>query len=96
LRKNASEHAMGAAVVVTVDVAVAGWVSGAERHPTLPEDESEESAETRDDSEGAGALAESVNRSGCEASSAGRRDMCARMEDALRANTVLEYNIFVC
>jgi hypothetical protein len=76
-----------------VDVAVAGRVSGAERHPTLPEDEREDSAETMDESEGAGALVESVKRSGCDASSAGRRDMWARMEDALRARTVLEYNI---
>jgi len=67
---------------VDVAVAVAGWASGAERHPTLPEDEREESAETREESEGAGALAESVKRKGCEASSAGRRDKCARMEDA--------------
>ena len=69
-----------------------GWV-GAERHPTLPEEENEERAETRGGSEGAGALVESVKRSGCEASSAGSRDICARMEDALRASTVLEYNI---
>jgi hypothetical protein len=65
-----------------VDVAVPGWKSGAERHPTLPEDEKDESAETREESEGVGALVESVKRKGCEASSAGRRDMCARMEDA--------------
>jgi len=48
----------------------------------------------RGDSEGGGALVESAKRSGCEASSAGRRDMCARMEEALRASTVLEYNIW--
>jgi hypothetical protein len=70
--------------MLAVDVAVAapGWVSGAERHPTQPEEEKEESAETREESEGAGALAERVKKKGCEASSAGRRDMCARMEDA--------------
>ncbi len=40
-----------------------GWV-GAERHPTLPEEENEERAETRVASEGAGALVERVKRSG--------------------------------
>jgi len=40
-----------------------GWV-GAERHPTLPEEENEERAETRGASEGAGVLVESVKRSG--------------------------------
>lgn len=80
--------------VVVVAVAVAGWESGAERHPTLPEEESAESAETSGESDGAGALVERVKRSGCDASSAGRREMCARMEDALRASTVLEYNMF--
>jgi hypothetical protein len=40
-----------------------GCVS-AERHPTLPEEENEERAETRDASEGAGALVERVKRSG--------------------------------
>jgi len=88
---------MGAAVLVVVvavvAVAVAGWASGAERHPTLPEEESAESAETSGESDDAGALVESVKRNGWEASSAGRRDMCARMDDALRASTVLEYNI---
>jgi hypothetical protein len=91
---------MGAAVLsvvvamVAVAFVVASWESGAERHPTLPEVESAESAETSDESEDAGALVESVKRSGWEASSAGRREMCARMEDALRASTVLEYNMF--
>ena len=80
--------------IVAVALAVAGWEIGAERHPTLPEEESAESAETSGESEDAGALVESVKRSGWEASSAGRREMCARMEDALRASTVLEYNIF--
>jgi hypothetical protein len=59
LRKNASEHAMGAADAPGAP----GWV-GAERHPTLPEEENEERAETRVASEGAGALVESVKRSG--------------------------------
>ena len=40
-----------------------GWV-GAERHPTLPEEENEERAETRVASEGGGALVERVKRSG--------------------------------
>ena len=88
---------MGAAVsvvvVAVVPVAVAGWVSGAERHPTLPEDESAESAETSGESDDTGALVESVKRSGWEVTSAGRRVMCARIEDALRASTVLEYNM---
>jgi hypothetical protein len=57
LRKNANEHAMGAGR------APPGWV-GAERHPTLPEEEKEESAETRGGSDGAGALVESVKRRG--------------------------------
>jgi hypothetical protein len=59
LRKNASEHAMGAA-----DTPVAPGLVGAERHPTVPEEENEERAETRVASEGAGALVESVKRSG--------------------------------
>jgi len=50
--------------VVAVAVAVVGWVSGAERHPTLPEEESAESAETSGESDDAGALVESVKRSG--------------------------------
>ena len=37
---------------------------GAERHPTLPEEENEERVETRVASEDAGALVESVKRSG--------------------------------
>jgi hypothetical protein len=37
---------------------------GAERHPTLPEEENEERVETRVASEGAGALVERVKRSG--------------------------------
>jgi len=64
LRKNASEHAMGASVVVVAVAAAAGWSSGAERHPTLPADERAESAETRGESDGVGALAESAKRSG--------------------------------
>jgi len=65
LRKNASEHAMGASVVVVVVVvAAAGWSSGAERHPTLPADERAERAETRGESDGVGALADSAKRSG--------------------------------
>ena len=61
---------MGAAVlvvavaVVAVAVEVVGWVSGAERHPTLPEEESAESAETSGESDDADALVESVKRSG--------------------------------
>jgi hypothetical protein len=83
LRKNAREHAMGAP----------GW-DGAVRQPTLPEEESAESAETRGDSDGAGVLVERVKRSGWEASEAGRHDMCARTDDALRARTVLAYNMW--
>ena len=56
MRKNVSEHAMGA------DAGAPGCV-GAERHPTLPE-EKEESAETRGGNEGAGALVENVKRRG--------------------------------
>ena len=67
------------------------WVS-AERHPTLLEEEKVESAETRG-SDGAGALVERLKRRGGEAISAGRRDMCARIEDALRASTVVQYNM---
>lgn len=59
MRKNASEHAMGAA-----DAPGALGCVGAERHPTLPEEENEERVETRVASEGAGALVESVKRSG--------------------------------
>jgi len=73
-QKIAIEHVMAA-----VDVAVAGCVNGAKRHPTLPEDGGEESTETRGESEGVGALVKSVKREGCEASSTGRRDtVCAR------------------
>ena len=61
MRKNASEHAIGAADAPWA--CVAGWI-GAERHPTLPEEENEERAETRVASEGAGALVERVKRSG--------------------------------
>jgi hypothetical protein len=57
LRKNASEHAMGAASDAP------GWI-GAERQPTLPEEEKDERVETRVASEGGGALVESVKRSG--------------------------------
>jgi len=39
------------------------WV-GAERHPTLPEEENEERTERRGGSEGVGAFVESVKRSG--------------------------------
>lgn len=69
-----------------------GW-DGAVRQPTLPEEERAERAETRGDSDGAGVLVERVKRSGWEASEAGRHDMCARTDDALRARTVLAYNM---
>ena len=36
--------------------------------------------------DGFGAFVESVKRKGWEASSAGRRDICARLEDGLRAS----------
>ena len=68
-----------------------GWV-GAERHPPLLEEEKDESAKTRG-SDGAGALVERLKRRGGEAISVGRRDMCARIEDALRASTVVQYNM---
>jgi hypothetical protein len=58
LRKNASEHAMGAGRAPPP-----GWV-GAERHPTLPEEEKEERAETSGGRDGDGALVESVKRRG--------------------------------
>jgi hypothetical protein len=59
LRKNAGEHAMGASVVVVaVAATAAGWVGGAERVPTLPED----------------GRAENAKRSGWKASSVGRCD----------------------
>ena len=84
LRKKANEHAM------TGDAP--GWVA-AERHPTLPDVEKDESADTSGASDGVGALAESVKRSGWAASEAGRRDRWERMDDALRARIVLEYSI---
>ena len=58
MRKNAREHAMGAADAPEVP----GWI-GAERHLTLLEEENDERAETRVASEGAGALVERVKRS---------------------------------
>ena len=58
MRKNASDHAMMAADGPEVP----GWI-GAERHPTLPEEENDERAETRVASEGAGAFVERVKRS---------------------------------
>jgi len=67
----------------------------AERQPTLPDAEREESAETSGESEAVGALAESAKRSGWAPSSAGRRDRRERIDDALRARIVLEYNILV-
>jgi hypothetical protein len=79
LRKNANEQAMGAPE----------WLA-ADRHPTLPDEEREERAETREDSDETGVFVEIVKRSGCAASSAGRRDICARIEDAFRASMVLE------
>ena len=84
LRKNANEHAM------TGDAL--GWVA-AERHPTLPDVERDESEDTSGASDGVGVLAESVKRSGWAASEAGRRDRWERMDDALRARIVLEYSI---
>ena len=69
--------------------------AAAERHPTLPDVEREESAETRGARDEVGALAESAKRSGWAASSAGRRDRRERMDDALRARIVLEYSITV-
>ena len=59
MRKNASEHEMGAAGAPGAP----RWV-GAERHPTLPEEENEERTERRGGSEGVGAFVESVKRSG--------------------------------
>ena len=59
MRKNASEHAMGAPDAPGAP----GWV-GAERHPMLPEEENEERAETRVASEGSGAFVERVKRRG--------------------------------
>jgi len=82
LRKNASEHAMGASVVV-----VAGWVSGAERHPTrgCRRTRGRRVQRRGAKSDGVGASTESTKRSGWEANSVGpvgRRDRCARMQDA--------------
>ena len=70
------------------------WLA-AERHPTLPEEEREDRAETRGDKDEMGVFVESVKRNGCAASSAGRRDICASMEAAFRASMMLEYSIFV-
>ena len=70
------------------------WLA-ADRHPTFPNEEKDERAETSDDSDERGVFVEIVKRSGCAASSAGRRDICARIDDALRASTVLEYNILI-
>jgi hypothetical protein len=84
LRKNANEQEMGALE----------WLA-ADRHPTLPNEEKDERAETRDESDEGGVFVEIVKRSGCAASSTGRRDIWARIDDALQASTVLEYNILV-
>jgi hypothetical protein len=84
LRKNANEQEMGALE----------WLA-ADRHPTLPTEENDERAETRDESDEGGVFVEIVKRSGCAARSGGRRDIWARIDDALRASTVLEYNILV-
>jgi hypothetical protein len=62
-RKNAYEQAMGALE----------WLS-AGRHPTFPTEEKDEKAETSDESDERGVFVEIVKRSGCVASSAGRRD----------------------
>ena len=71
----------------------ASGYAAAERHPTLPDMEREESAVTSGESDEVGAFAERAKRSGCAASSAGRRDRRERMDDALRARIVLEYSI---
>jgi hypothetical protein len=91
LRKNASEHAMGASVVVA-----AGWVSGAERpaDPTLPADERAEGAEMR---------GKERDRVGASTESAKRANSVARWGGAIGARgcrmrraraTVLEYDIW--
>jgi len=80
--KNANEHAIGAP-----------GCAPAERHPTLPDADSAERAETSDESDEVGALEESAKRSGWAPSSAGRRDRRERMHDGLRARIVLEYSI---
>jgi hypothetical protein len=68
------------------------WLA-ADRHPTLPDEEKEERAETREDSDETGVFVEIVKRRGWAASSAGMRDICARIEAAFRASTVLAYSI---
>jgi hypothetical protein len=62
------------------------WLAS-DRHPRLPNEEKNERAETRDESDERGTFVEIV-KSRWAASSAGRRGF----EDALRVSTVLEYN----
>ncbi|KAH9954527.1 hypothetical protein BGW80DRAFT_1451035 [Lactifluus volemus] len=57
------------------------WLTS-DRHPRLPNEEKNERAETRDESDERGTFVEIVKRSRCAASSAGRRGF----EDALRSN----------
>lgn len=67
--------------------------AAAERQPTLPDTEREESVETSGESDAAGALVDSVKRSGWVLSSGGRCERRERRDDALRARIVLEYSI---
>ena len=57
--------------------------------------EREERAVTSGVREAVGALVDSVKRSGWALSSVGRRSRRERMDEALRARIVLEYNIGV-
>jgi hypothetical protein len=69
--------------------------AAAERQPMLLDAEREESAVMSEEREAAGALVDSVKRSGWVLSEEGRRETCERMEDALRARIVLEYSMNV-
>ena len=82
LWKNASKHTMSARVL--------RWVSE-KRHPTLLE-EKEVCKDERGERWGWGIGGEREEE-GMRASSAGRRDIWARMEVALHARTVAECNM---
>ena len=65
----------------------------AERQPTLPDVEREESAETSGDREVVGVLVDSVKRRWCALREDGRRERWERSDKALRARIVLEYSM---
>ena len=67
----------------------------AERQPILLDVEREERAVTSGVREAVGVSVDSVKRSGWALSSVGRRERRERMDEAVRARIVLEYNIGV-